>query len=287
MDPRTGLATGHQRSARRPAHGARQVAGSLLPTLALLATLALLLPTAALGQDAEAEALPAPGTALAAGRYVSSVVGPTIAFRVGDGWVVGPGGDGPIFTLERADQPGTVFTVTRFDGDVFLDSCDPSSLSVVEATVPRLAEVIGGDPYLNPGPPRVTQVDGYDGIELDVATPAYEECDLPYLLVWALPIGDGGEFVQVADQQSRFIIVDVEGDVIVIAVESFPGVPFGGFLDAAMELIDSMRIEPAPPSASPPPASPPPSPSASPSPGSLPGTAAPEPSQPPSPAPVL
>ena len=67
---------------------------------------------------------------------------------------------------------------------------------------------------------------------------------LPYVLIWAIPIGEGGEFVQVANQQSRFLLLDVEGDVIVIAVETFPGVPFGGFLDAASELIESVRITP-------------------------------------------
>jgi hypothetical protein len=80
---------------------------------------------------------------------------------------------------------------------------------------------------------------------MDVATPAYEECDLAFLLLWALPIDEGGEFVQVADQQARFIAVDVEGEVIVIAIESFPGVPFGGLLEASLELVDTMRITPA------------------------------------------
>ncbi len=186
------------------------------------------------GQDANAEPLPEPGTELPAGRYASSVVGPRIEFRVDDGWLVGPSGDGPIFTLERTDEPGTVLSVTRFDGDVFLDSCDPSSLTSVETTVPRLMEVIGGNPYLNPGPPSPLDVDGFSGLWMDVATPAYEECDLPWLLIWALPIAEGGEFVQVADQQSRFLAVDVDGDVIVIAIESFPGVPFGGLLEASL-----------------------------------------------------
>jgi hypothetical protein len=215
---------------------------------------ALALPASAVGQEAAAEPLPEPGTELPAGRYESSVVGPRIEFRVDDGWLVGPSGDGPIFTLERSDQPGTVLSVTRFDGDVFLDSCDPSSLTVVEATVPRLMEVIGGNPYLNPGPPATAEVDGFLGLWMDVATPAYEECDLPFLLLWALPIEEGGEFVQVADQQSRFISLDVDGDVIVIAIESFPGVPFGGLLEASLELVDSMRIEPGeyvPPAPSP------------------------------------
>ena len=234
----------------------RLVAGTALAAVTMLA-----LPAVGSAQDAESEPLPEPGTALAAGRYMSRAVGPTIDFRVDDGWLVGPAASGPIFTLERSDQPGTVLSVTRFDGDVFLDSCDSTSLSQVEASVPRLLEIIAGNPYLNPGPPAAADVDGYEGLWMDVATPAYDECDLPWLLIWALPIEEGGEFVQVADQQSRFIALDVDGDVIVIAIESFPGVPFGGLLEASLELVDSMRITPgelvpAEPVASPSPATP-------------------------------
>ena len=208
----------------------------------------LLLPAAA-AQDA---ADPCPSGTPRAGRYVSNAVGPTIDFRVGEGWVAGPSGDGPIFTLERTDPPGTVLTVTRFDGETFLDSCDPSSMTVVEPSVERLAEIIAGNPYLNPGPPRAIEVDGYRGLQLDVGVPAYTECQLPFLLIWALPIGEGGEFVQVADQQSRFIILDVEGDVIVVAIESFPGVPFGGLLEAShgARRVDAHRTRRVHPAAS-------------------------------------
>ncbi len=254
-------------TSRRPLHLAGPAA-----CLVTAVALALALPASVVGQDAAAEPLPEPGTELPAGRYESSVVGPRIEFRVDDGWLVGPSGDGPIFTLERVDEPGTVLSVTRFDGDVFLDSCDPTSLASVEVTVPRLMEVIGGNPFLNPGPPSPLEVDTFSGLWMDVATPAYEECDLPWLLIWALPIAEGGEFVQVADQQSRFLVLDVDGDVIVIAIESFPGVPFGGLLQASLGVVESMRIQPAPdvptePSASPPvpAASPGTSPSPSPS----------------------
>jgi hypothetical protein len=211
-------------------------------------------------QDSDPDPLPEPGTALEAGRYASSLVGPTVDFRVDDGWLAGPSGGGPIFTLERADEPGTVLTVTRFDGEVFLDSCDSTSVSTVEASVPRLLEVIGGNPYLNAGPPSPIEVDGHVGLTMDVATPAYEECDLPWLLLWALPMEEGGEFVQVAGQQSRFIAIDVEGEVIVVAIESFLGVPFGGLLEASLELVDSMRITPAGAAPPDPPVSPSPEP---------------------------
>ena len=214
------------------------------PLLVALSIALMLLPVAVAAQETTADPLPGPGTALDPGRYVSSAVGPTIDFRVDEGWLAGPSGDGPIFTLERADQPGTVLSVTRFDGETFLDSCDPSSMTVVEPSVQRLAEIIGGNPYLNPGPPGVIEVDGHTGLWLDIGVPAYTECRLPFLLIWAVPIGSGGEFVQMADQQSRFILLDVEGDVIVVAIESFPGVPFGGLLEASLEIVDSMRIEP-------------------------------------------
>ncbi len=217
---------------------------NLRRSMALFTAAAILLPTSVAAGDAAAEPLPAAGTPLEAGRYVSDAVGPSIDFRIGEGWLAGPSGDGPIFTLQRTDPPGSVLSVTRFDGETFLDSCDASSMTLVEPSVARLAEIIAGNPFLSPAPPKPIEVDGYAGLMLDIGVPAYGECRLPFLLIWALPIDDGGEFVQVADQQSRFALLDVDGDVIVIAIESFPGVPFGSFLETSMGVLDSMRIEP-------------------------------------------
>ncbi len=105
-----------------------------------------------------------------------------------------------------------------------------------------------------------------------MGVPTYNECALLELLIWALPIGEGGvPFVQYANQQSRFVILDVEGDVIVVAIESLPGVPFGGLLETSMEILETMRIEPGeyvPPEPTP---APPPAATADPSPS--PGTA--------------
>jgi len=209
-------------------------------SLALAA--ALLAAPAVLAQ--RAEPLPEAGAVLEPGRYVSDVVGPAIAFDVGEGWQAGPSGPGPIFTLLRADEPGTVVSVTRFDGAVFVDSCDRTSMTEVESTVPRLMAVIAGNPYLNPGTPAPIEVDGYEGLSLDVATPAYTECQRDMLLIWALPVAEGGEFVQVANQQARFIALDVEGTVVVVAIESLPGAPFGELLESSLDLVDSMTFEP-------------------------------------------
>ena len=248
-------------------HGATDMRFDRLRGLVLagLAT-ALLLPGAAVAQDAAPDPLPEPGTILEPGRYVTRAVGPVIDFRVDEGWIAGPSGNGPIFTLEFLEAPGTVLSVTRFDGETFLDSCDPTSMTTVEATVPRLAEIIVGNPFLNAGPPDVIEIDGHTGLWFDVGVPRYDasECSLPYLLLWAIPVGDGGEFVQVGDQQSRFLILDIGGDVIIVAIESFPGVPFGGLLEASMKLVETMNI--APGEYLPLPPTPEPSPSATPSP---------------------
>ncbi len=217
-----------------------------LPVTIVLALVALLAISAlSIAQDSTADELPDAGAALLPGRYVVSAVGPTIEFRVGDGWQVGPVVDGPIVILERTDVPGAVLTITRFEGDVFIDSCDPSSLTTVEATVARLVEVIGGNPRLNAAPPSPADVDDRLGITLDVATPAIGDCAVRDLLLWIVPAMEKGEFVQVANQQSRFIMVDVDGDIVVIAIETFPGVPFGSMLDASMDLVGSMRFEAA------------------------------------------
>ena len=206
--------------------------------------LLVLLPAAAIAQAEAAEPLPTGGTALEPGRYVTSAVGPSIEFRAGEGWLVNQGPDGgPIFTLERTDPPGQVLTVTRFDGEAFVDSCDPTSLTTVDPGVQRLIEIVAGNPFLSAGPSAPIEVSGYQGLSLDVATPMAQVCPRPLLLLWALPVQDG-EFVQVPGQQSRFIVLDVEGDIIVIAIESFPGVPFGGLLERSMDLVESMRIEP-------------------------------------------
>ena len=206
----------------------------------------LVLPGVSLAQGTAADPLPEAGTELEPGRYVSDLVGPSIDFRVGEGWIAGPSGGGPIFTLEYLPAPGAVLSVTRFDGEVFLDSCDSTSMTLVEPSVPRLAEIISGNPFLNPGPVDVVDVGGHSGLRVDVGVPRFDatDCALPYVLIWAIPVGEGGEFVQMADQQSRFLVLDVGGDVIVIAIETFPGVPFGGFLEASMELVESMAIEP-------------------------------------------
>jgi hypothetical protein len=170
-------------------------------------------------------------------------VGPELSFEVGDSWRLASPLDGPIVVLERVDIPGGVLTITRFDGDAYADSCDPTSLTWVAPSATRLIEIIAGDPRLAADEPEATEVGGFRGLRLDVSTPPLEGCSLPFLLIWALQM-EGGEFVQAPGQQARFIALDVGADVLVMAIETLQEDPFGFFASEAMRVVDSLRIRP-------------------------------------------
>ena len=221
-----------------PRPAARRLAGLGLALVAL--ALAPMGPAAA--QPDEARALPAAAGPLEPGRYHTFALGPGLSFEVGDSWRQVTPVAGPIVVLERVDIPGGVLTITRFDGDAFADACDPSSLTWVEPSAERLIDIIAGEPRLSTGEPQVIDVGGLAALSLEVSTPPLEGCALPYLLLWALPF-EGGEFVQVPGQQARFIALDAGPDTLVVAVETLIAEPFGFFDSAAMEVVESLRVE--------------------------------------------
>jgi hypothetical protein len=211
--------------------------------LLALGTLVIAPAGPAAGQPAARE-LPDVGGPLEPGRYHTTALGPRLSFEVGDSWRLVTPVAGPIVVLERVDVPDGVLTITRFDGDVFTDPCDPSSLTWVEPSAERLMEIIAGEPRLSAGEPLAVDVGGLPALDLEVSTPPLEDCRLHYLLLWALPF-DGGEFVQVPGQQARIIALDVGPDVLVVAVETLVEEPFGFFASAAMAVVGSLRIDAA------------------------------------------
>jgi hypothetical protein len=178
------------------------------------------------------------------GERASDALGPTISLELGEGWIERTPLAGPILTFERPDMPGGVLTITRFDGDAYADSCDPTSLTTVEPSAERLIEIIAGNPWLDAEPPEPVEVGGVPGLSVDLVAPPFDpsECALPLLLLWAIPMEDG-EFVQVAGQASRFIATEVGRDTIVIAIETLPGLPFEPFALEAMEVVRTLAFE--------------------------------------------
>jgi hypothetical protein len=177
------------------------------------------------------------------GEMTSDVLGPSLTLELGAGWFERPPIDGPILTFEHTAYPGGVLTLTRFDGDAYADSCDPTSLTSVEPSAARLIEVIAGNPWLEADETEPAEVGGLEGSSVDLVAPLFgpTECRLPRLLLWAVPMEDG-EFVQIGGQSSRFIAVDVGPDTIVIAIETLPGFAFEPFATAAMEVVRSMAF---------------------------------------------
>jgi hypothetical protein len=222
----------------------------------LVATVATLLaatplsaqgPSPSAGPDATASDAPQIGPIdLEPGRHSWTELGTGFSLDFDEGWTVSPPLDGPIVTFERADMPGGVLTLTRFDGDTYADPCDPSSLTWVEPSAERIIEIIGGNPFLEADSPAPIELGGYSGRSVDVTTPPYtaEECRLALLLIWAIPMEEG-EFVQLAGQAARFIALDIGRDVVVIAIETLPGAPFEPFAERSMELLRSLAFEPA------------------------------------------
>jgi hypothetical protein len=213
----------------------------------LAGVLGALLATGAIGEVAAQSPDPGPSAATSApiGERTSDVLGPTISLELGEGWIERDPIDGPILTFERADMPGGVLTITRFDGDAYADSCDPTSLTSVEPSAARIIEVIAGNPWLDTQEPEPVEIGGLPGLSIDLVAPPFEptECSLPLLLLWAIPMEDG-EFVQLGGQASRFLAVDVGPDTIVVAIETLPGIAFEPFAIEAMEVVGTLTFEP-------------------------------------------
>jgi hypothetical protein len=173
----------------------------------------------------------------------TEILGPSLTLDLDAGWFERPPIDGPILVYEHTAYPGGVLTLTRFDGDAYADSCDPTSLTSVEPSAARIIEVIAGNPWLEAEPSEPVEVGGLEGLSIDVVTPLFgpTECALPLLLLWAVPM-ENGEFVQIGGQSSRFIALDVGTDTIVIAIETVPGVDFEPFATEAMEVVRSMAF---------------------------------------------
>jgi hypothetical protein len=177
------------------------------------------------------------------GVRTSDALGPSLTLELGPGWVERPAIEGPILTFEHTAFPGGVLTITRFDGDAYADSCDPTSLTSVEPSSARIIEVIAGNPWLEAEAPEPVEVGGLQGRSIDVVAPLFgpTECAIPLLLLWAVPMEDG-EFVQIGGQSSRFIAVDVGSDTVVIAIETLPGLAFEPFATEAMDVVASMAF---------------------------------------------
>ena len=258
---------------------------------ALLASLALLLPSAALGQDTAAEPLPAAGTELARGPLPEQRGGPHHQL---------PGRR----RLGRRPRDRGPHLHPRASGPA---GHRPHRHALRRRRVPRLLRPLLAEPRRGHRPPpggghrgrsvpQSRPAPGHPGRRLRRHRAGRGHAGLRPSATCRTcssgrcPSGTVGSSCRWQTSSRASSSWTWRAIVVVIAVESFPGVPFGGILDAAMELVDSMRIEPAAPSASPPrraaPHRRPPRASVPPAPTAARRSPPPSPSPPSSPAPV-
>ncbi len=94
------------------------------------------------------------------------------------------------------------------------------------------------------------EIGGYSGVQVDMRSSVPAESEPPWAWLWTLPVV--GDFHLNDDEDARFIALDVDDHVTVMAAEAFTGpdpenpeVDWDGFLEKLSALTDSMVIAPA------------------------------------------
>lgn len=201
-------------------------------------------PTATVA-PADGMSLPETGD-VPAGTYVSDSLGPTITFTVGEGLVTT--GDTPEvgFDLIRQYDAPAGLSVIGFGGEYFADACDPESETVRTPVVSAEAFMdflTARDGVIVDDGPSPTTVGGFDGSLVDLHTELPDACGAEppeWILLWTIPVY--GDFHFADDETARVIALDVDGQVVVIVIEAYPGADYEEFLAEATAIVASMEI---------------------------------------------
>jgi hypothetical protein len=188
---------------------------------------------------------------LPAGTYVDTSTGPSVVFTVGDGWEMS--GE-PLEEVGTELQPGDMpawITLTTFDGAVFASPCLPfekfdaldDDAVAIDHTADAFISHLASHPLLTTSEPEPLVVAGFDAISIDISEVTSTCAEPEWALLWALP--GVQEFHLTAGERARFIALDVEGEVVVLAFEALPDTDLDVFLDLATGLVDTLEITPA------------------------------------------
>jgi hypothetical protein len=189
---------------------------------------------------------------LVPGTYVTQEFLVPVTLTVPAGWEGHVGG--PYFVdLGRTAGPELV-GIAIFD-TVYTDPCDFTKGPMDPSPGPSVDDLVTalvGLPELDVSTPTDITIDGYRGKQLTITAPSdVAGCTLSpegNLRVWELPLG--APYGMNRGQSDRLIILDVEGQRIVIITPLLPAQ--SAATNAEIQaVLDSIRLEPAPPTASP------------------------------------
>ena len=226
-----------------------------------IAAASLLLTSSSVVAKPEAEPITEDTAELTAGTWSNASSGANIEFTVEDGWYMdGPPLEDVGVALAHAGYDGAYLAITNFLGRIFADPCataenaseffEGTNTVSIEPTAQSFADYLDAHPYVTVSAMTPVEIGGYSGVQVDMRSSVPAECEPPRAWLWVLPVV--GDFHLDDAEDARFIALDVDGHVTVIAAEAFTGpdpedpqVDWDGFLAELTALTDSMVITPA------------------------------------------
>jgi len=175
------------------------------------------------------------------GSYVSTSIGPTVEFEVGEDWSGGGdlAGEG-FFLLDRSQRAPAAMTVTVFPGEVFSDPCSVGPTEPVGAGAADAAEWVTSLDFLDADASASVMVGGREAVQVDVTVTIGDACADPVVYLWPLPVSQ--EFHLNEGEQARFIFVDAGTRTLAYSIAAFPDADWSGFLNRATAVLETMTV---------------------------------------------
>jgi hypothetical protein len=187
------------------------------------------------------KALPGLGS-IPAGEYVTDEFDPAFSFRVGRGWEIPfPEEQDVLGIVIEQRGAGVFFTKTR----TVVDPSKPSQMKEVPApqTPQEWISWFEKHPNLNTSKPQPVTVGGTSGLRIHIVTASAPskyptECsNEPCVLLYPFSGAGMASYIGIED---RYIIIDVDGEAVIINVGA-PSDKFEEFLLKAQEVLDTVE----------------------------------------------
>lgn len=184
---------------------------------------------------------------LAAGDYVSDTTGAHIEFTLDDhDWSGLVDIQDVGFALFLADVGGGHgVSVVSYSGEIFTDACSSEATSTIGATPADFMTFLAARTGVTASDPVEVEVGGRPALQVDLTTEIDAACEATgggRIWLWALPVV--GDFHFNDAETARVIAVDGGSATVIIVIEAFPDADYDHLLDHAMEVVESMVIEP-------------------------------------------
>jgi len=183
---------------------------------------------------------------LAAGDYVSDTTGAHVEFTLDEhDWSGLVDIQDVGFGLFLADVGAHAISVTSYTGEIFTDACSPEPTSTIGATPADFMAFLAERTGVTATDPVEVEVGGRPALQMDLTTEVDAACEATgggRIWLWVLPVV--GDFHFNDAETARVIAVDGGSATVIIVIEAFPDADYDHLLDHAMEVVESMIIEP-------------------------------------------